>query len=402
MLVSRIKKGSVPHFLAILFLVTMVSLISLTKVEAVVSREQGLEIVIKKIVGEETEKVNIWAYPTTLTNYAEIKTPKGSIFSPYEESWFFFVDDHPFENWEHPCRYVLVDRETGEFTVAHNRMLPKDASSLELLVRCEVPKPELPIKGSGSRSEPLMTDPDPHKYAVLINGGYHLITNFTRFWNDLSAMYTTLVQHYGYMDENIYVLCSDGTNPAVDQTDYTGHVNPETGEPYFNSDPDLDQDGDPDIDYAATRANVYIVFQELQNILTASDELFVFITPHGGAEEQEDESLIYLWEQTELTDDELADLVAPISCSDMIFVILSCHSGGFIDDLSSKPHRVISTACKWEEESRPEIWYTWFGFDEFAYYWTAAVRGYYPYYDEDYWGPDDGWPLPWLEGDPIV
>ena len=47
-------------------------------------------------------------------------------------------------------------------------------------------------------------------YAVLINGGNTASSNNIAFWNDLSAIYTTLVGTHGYLEENIFVLNSDG------------------------------------------------------------------------------------------------------------------------------------------------------------------------------------------------
>ena len=74
-----------------------------------------------------------------------------------------------------------------------------------------------------------------------------------------SAIYSTLINVYGYPKDHIYVLISDGTNPEHDRHHYDGH--------YDSSPLDLDGDGSNDIQYAATCANITQVFNTLRNRL---------------------------------------------------------------------------------------------------------------------------------------
>lgn len=115
-----------------------------------------------------------------------------------------------------------------------------------------------------------------HNYAVIINGGGNAWSNWVRYWNDCSAIYSTLINVYGYPKDHIYVLISDGTNPEHDRHHYDGH--------YDSSPLDLDGDGSNDIQYAATRANITQVFNTLRNRLTPADNLFIYTTDHGGQE----------------------------------------------------------------------------------------------------------------------
>ena len=58
-----------------------------------------------------------------------------------------------------------------------------------------------------------------------------------------------------------------------------------------------------------------------------------------------------------------------------IFTMEQCYSGGFLDNLSA-PNRVIATACRWDQVSWAcDSEGNW---DEFVYWWTAAVRGAKP------------------------
>ena len=134
------------------------------------------------------------------------------------------------------------------------------------------------------------------------------------YWNDLSNIYITLAEVYGYDDAHIIVLCSDGLDPTPDQSN---------GQ---NSDPDLDGDGDDDIEYACTLATVNLVFGDLANLLTPEDQLFVFTTDHGGMTSGSATHL-NLWSNQKLEDHELAALVDALPPCDMIFTMEPCHSG---------------------------------------------------------------------------
>jgi len=89
------------------------------------------------------------------------------------------------------------------------------------------------------------------RYAVMINGGYE-----TRFWDDVTFMYSTLTNDYDFPPEHIYLYNYDGTNPDG--------MNP-----------------DNMIDYPAALSNIDAGFTELAAIMDDDDELFVWVTDHG-------------------------------------------------------------------------------------------------------------------------
>ena len=44
--------------------------------------------------------------------------------SPGYTSWVFFIDDVPFGNWSHPCRYAYVNVENGKYDVSDGTWPP--------------------------------------------------------------------------------------------------------------------------------------------------------------------------------------------------------------------------------------------------------------------------------------
>ena len=205
----------------------------------------------------------------------------------------------------------------------------------------------------------------PYDYAVIISGGADSENNWVRYWNDCAAIYSTLINIYGYARDHIYVLISDGTDPGKDRHHYDGH--------YDSSPLDLDGDGINDIQYAATRTNISRVFNILASKLTPSDHLFIYTTDHGG---QESGLNVYmcLWNNEIMRDDEFAIEVNKVNAEKINICMEQCRSGGFIDDLRAN-NRVIATACRHDENSHAMSNLI---YDEFVYHWTAAVSGRTP------------------------
>ncbi len=89
------------------------------------------------------------------------------------------------------------------------------------------------------------------RYAVMINGGYE-----RRYWNDVTFMYSTLINDYGFTAKDIFLVNHDGTNPD--------------GENPNNM-----------IDYPASKSNLDEIFNDLAVIVDSDDLLFIFVTDHG-------------------------------------------------------------------------------------------------------------------------
>ncbi|MHA1770190.1 MAG: C13 family peptidase [Candidatus Thorarchaeota archaeon] len=182
--------------------------------------------------------------------------------------------------------------------------------------------------------------PNRDKYAVLLSGGIIQQKAYHRYWNDLTLMYTILVTLYGYLPENIYVIYKNGIAEA---------------------------DSMP-VNGPATHAMIHAIFNELHDKMTVFDDLFVFVTNHGGG------GGICLWkpfDSSYLTPSQLQAMVFNITnYHQMVFVMEQCHAGLFIPVLS-RSNTVILTACTSANSSYgcddEEPW------DEFVYHFMYAV-----------------------------
>ncbi len=294
---------------------------------------------------------------------------KETILTLSKEESAFFVDEIPNANWGHPCRYIAVNTKTGTVRTEH-RLLPPSNLQLWDMVYGTLPKVDgkcfdfKKLNQSGAKTPPAGLTPD-KCYAVIISGGMDPSNNHIRYWNDCQAIYNALTYEYGYLDSHIYVLMSDGTNPAWDR-----HV---SGNTYDSSPLDLDGDGDDDVQYPATKSAISQVFNTLSTIISNDDYLFVYTIDHGTLSET-GQVLLCLWGEY-MTTTEFNTEINKIHSDDINIVMGQCYSGGFVTPLNNVG-RVITTAC-----GANEVSYAHAGaiYDEFVYHWTAAVYGEDPY-----------------------
>jgi len=328
------------------------------------SPEEAFDAVVGDIGHGNVDGLGIFVSREILPEGTVITNYKGPFYALQQAQWFVMIDDHPGANWEHPCRYVFVDPETGESQIIEATSPP---NILKDMIRFQGPDPfgGENRKSSFPSQDGRQSRSPEHLWAVILSGGYDSGNNHVRYWNDCSEIYKTLVNVYGYLDSQIIVAISDGLNPAVDQSN---------GQ---NSDPDLDGDGDDDIMYPCLYANVESIFANLTATLTSTDSLFIFTTDHGSGQYgvPGQPVCMNLWNAGELWDYQLASMLEPINCRGMIITMEPCFSGGFVNDIigmSSTVPRVISTGAN-------DMEYSWamapdYIYDTYVFHWTAAVR----------------------------
>lgn len=321
--------------------------------------------VFKGDIGER----EVYNSPAPVRAGTVVEDVMGNKFdAPATDAWVYFVDEVPAANWGHPAKIVYVDAMNGEPSAADCqfplKMLPafngitegavnEIARIKEFEWREKVLVPVVESYPFGGKSKY-------NKYHVLISGGASASSNNPRYLNDLKFIHHTLLNKYlGNTHDNIYVIYADGNG-------------------------DLDGDGNDDVDYAATKANVDGVFNMLADNLSENDILFVYVTNHGGYESGQDVFFCLYYGQR-IRDDEFAGLINNIQAGQMKFVFEQCYSGGMIDDLAglSGKNLSVATASDYNEPSYgaqvPPGWDSaGTGYDEFVYWWTAAMFGGYP------------------------
>jgi hypothetical protein len=338
------------------------------------SRELAVDLVLNDILVNELGHTDVYASNSSLNLPSSLLLSDQTQLSlPFPENWVFFVDDLPFANWHHPCRYIFVNGVTGEYSLVSSSIFPQEMEDDYELIN-EVFRPDpIPLP---TEPKPMITGlaPNPHLFAVFIVG-----TEFYRFWRDISAMYNTLIDVYGYSKENIIIHYDDGTSSF-----------PEYGN-------DLDFDGQGDIDYPAYKESIEETFRNLSGNwntldipeLHDDDQLFVFIATHGSLDGNHSYIGLAQSDPTieNLYDTDFAEYLEDIHCAQMVFLFQNCFAGGFISktlDYTSYnvqcKNRNVHSASRQQnpEPSWAEMHITNLLYDEFVFYWTAAARGWYP------------------------
>ena len=335
-----------------------------------ITMEQALEI-----VGDEVDfydwveiSTEIIKKGTKFTNYLD--TTQSTYSVPYD-SWIVMIDTNPQANSGRFWLYIYVNAYSGRAAkTSWQWSIPVEfgCKTVKSNIGADPLSPNdiFPSLGYSvsTRSENTSIS---NNWAVIISGGMSPSLNRERYWNDCSAIYKCLRQVYNYQRGRIIVLMSDGTSSGLDR-----HMN---GGTYTSSPQDLDGDGVNDINYAATKANITAVFNQLRNNVAANEQVFVFVTDHGAR--INDESYINLWNNTTISATEFAAEVSKINSSSRKHVVMGqCYSGGFINKLfATCPNISVAAAC-----SESQLSYAREGnlYDEYLYHWISAAAGTTP------------------------
>ncbi len=292
--------------------------------------------------------------------------------------WVFFIDADPNAFWGHECYLVHVPRIVEDAS----QEIPVLSQEFDFPPKEYIRKPYL-VKERHSydfsrqivvetteplRASALLGHSGGNTYAVLISGCSDITLNSQHFWNECSFMYQVLTKRYGIPKENIYPLISDGSDPAVDMVNSKGKN--------ISSPLDLDNDGEAEIEMAASKTNVVSVLTSLQSRLNPHDQLFVFITNHGN------QSIIGLWspenadsQESYITHKELRNLFLPFINNDVCVnaVTGSCYSGGLVDLLSNDNNCIVAAAS---DSKSPAYYYeSAHEYVSFINLWISAVNG---------------------------
>lgn len=285
-------------------------------------------------------------------------------YSPDCTAWLAVFFTMPYADIPSPFIYIYVSVTDGSLTISEEPGLVDGYKELFDIYK------QPPISGAETRSSvdviPMSRSANTSKWAVIISGGGDKEHNYFRYWNDCADIYSMLTGIYGYSDDHIVVLMSDGTNTAEDRRLYNG---------YDSSPQDLNGDGIGDIDEKATISSIEATFTLLGNLVQPDDEVLIYTTDHGLS--ANGHSYLLLWFNQTMSDTDFATQVNKITNLARVYVIMAqCYSGGFISELA-RTNRVISTSC-----DSTEVAYALStdgigpNHSRFGMYWYHSLRGY--------------------------
>lgn len=290
--------------------------------------------------------------------------------TPKYDSWVFLVNPFYLSDMIPPYwDYYYVNAYSGKIEHVRHESAPTENSGelfsvthLALLVDTslhpETKSGEYKELFRGFNPTPVVTHSG-NTYAVIIDGGIEQNSNYMRYWNMCQFLYRTLKLKYGLDDDDIYTLvCGGPSGNWYFSNGYSGV--------YYC---DFDLDGIDDIDYSATSTTIDNVFDDIADIAITGDNLLVFVTDHGGFDN--DISSIRLWGNEEYYPDDLLDQILKINTGVRIHVVLGqCHSGGFIPFLTRSNVSVTASCLDYESSN---VYHNDSAYSEFLYHWICAM-----------------------------
>ena len=352
------------------YFVVLLSILALPLYAAeVTSPQEAAELVMEEHMADDMTGKAVYSFPTALAEGDAVDSWHESVPVPFD-GYLILIDDMALANWEHPCRWVFVASD-GRTEAVHMYTPP------EVFPRMTEEYSDIPISYSQAEARQELLDsfvPNPRSvdnpencYAWLVSGGASQGSNYPRYYFDVQYLYLTITQDYGYLDDHVIVCFADGTDPAPDNSN---------GE---NSNPDLDDDGDTDINYDATFAGVQSGYNDIENMVGSDDYLLIMTTDHGGSGKNHMSPLVppevylNLWNSETLDDDTFDDWLEDLNANNVNVIMEQCFSGGFLEEVvttSTDQDRVFSSACNGYEYS-----YGGSVYDDWVYWWTCAMHG---------------------------
>lgn len=334
-----------------------------------VSHQQAETLILQMYSDTIYDTYQIYSCNNLINEDEYILSTFDTITMAESDSYLFFVDEVPYGNWAHSCKYILVNSSNGSITNISADMHP-NLEDYTIIKETSIDYNSVIMSPNFSKypQESKACDNNESQYAVIIGGGTSKYDNYARYWNDCSFIYKTLIHTYGYKKSNVYVLMSDGQNPGVDQLN---------GNDTISSPLDLDEDNIADIGYAATKQNITSVFNELSTKMNAGDNLFIYTIGHGGYDEGRG-SFLALWGGVKFFANDLLTEINKINYQCIVNVVMGqCNAGGFSNWLNNRANTVSTFAVT---QDRPSATYTDLPYDIFVELFTSAIKG------RDYFG----------------
>lgn len=288
--------------------------------------DAAAEYVIEQILGGDRDAATIWTHEQPVDGnhvLVGLQREDPDIPLPYDSNWVLMVDPTPEANWMHPVQWVVVNADLGEHTVHEAEFIPTLVGDGGAGARVDIAcigatNLACPTTGASSVLDKVRFGlKDGCLYAVLISGGWTPGSNYSRYPENLTSMYQTLVG-LGYAKSQIYTYYADGTEP-LDMDNLDGDGNHATGN---------------DVTGGATEANIRGRIQQLCSTMDPNrDVLMIYTSNHGASN-----GSLMLWDfdnNGQMTDLEAyspaemsADTANCQACRSFVMVD-QCYSGAF-------------------------------------------------------------------------
>ncbi|MCB5253011.1 MAG: hypothetical protein RBR69_09665 [Candidatus Cloacimonadaceae bacterium] len=106
-------------------------LISTTLCFADLSRNDAENLLLTNIVSDRIGQVDVYFFNELLPYNENVACTGYSVMTPYDSNWVAFIDEAPAFGWAHPCSYVFIDSETGQYQLHQDQRPVRNLSDFE-------------------------------------------------------------------------------------------------------------------------------------------------------------------------------------------------------------------------------------------------------------------------------
>ena len=82
-----------------------------------ISRSEATNIVLHQIVSSDTIEKGVYIFPEIINKDDTVYSFSDTAHSVQYNSWFFFIDDMITARFAHPCRFVFINCESGNYEI---------------------------------------------------------------------------------------------------------------------------------------------------------------------------------------------------------------------------------------------------------------------------------------------
>jgi|GEM_PF-6733288 hypothetical protein len=353
--------------------------------QAAISQKEAFKIA-EKFARDTTDEIMV---TNNLYNEGDsIAIWEGQITCPFKKAWCVFIDFQPLHDWYHDCAYIFVDAQNGETKQVIRHTPPIAVTKQWTRYRIYVLPETLQKQHKSLLMEHLAKQKDStkqqekekiqvrqnirnensHLYAIIINCNGDGYDFYERFWNDCANVYRTLREH-NYPRGNIYVAMSNG---GV-------HLN--NGNISSLTDTDFDEDGYDDVTHEATSIGITQLFTEINEVLTAHDTVFIYITGQGGISlDGHDCSSASLLQSIMWPDGYLSNKISLLNAQTLNVVLQrsssDCLAGNISKEIQRKNHETgphhnyVLSSCNMFSS----VAATNYQISEYTYHWLSAIN----------------------------
>ena len=99
-----------------------------------VTLKQAEQIIFVQLLNSNDSGKIVYELPKKMKTGETVKAKGGdSTYIAQNNSWFFFINDHPELRWVHPCRYSFVSCSDGQNIIINERNEPENIDSLVIV-----------------------------------------------------------------------------------------------------------------------------------------------------------------------------------------------------------------------------------------------------------------------------